>query len=263
MRMRGLLIITMFISALPLRASGQVALADDLISIFYGLEDMCRGGPGDSQQTADACVVRDKVSLALKKINYCLGKEGQAGFEMGWHPCTSSSLGRSESSANIRTANRQRVPEDQQRFVDAVTAFAGRYSAAPNEMVRGGILAERNALLCKIAPARLAHDWVGEIARLDSTRGGKGILRVKLDKALIVETVTLEMQDTLHQTRTLIEPSSALFNKVASLKVGQQITFSGTFVPSATDCIVEGSLTKQGSLTEPAFLFSFSSVQPR
>src|SRR3954447_3015699 len=43
--------------------------------------------------------------------------------------------------------------------------------------------------------------------------------------------------------QTLIDPGSALFAKISTLKVGQKVVFSGTFTRSETDCIKETSLT--------------------
>src|SRR4051812_28897335 len=62
--------------------------------------------------------------------------------------------------------------------------------------------------------------------------------------------------------QTLIDPGSALFAKISTLKVGQKVVFSGTFTRSETDCIKETSLTLSGSINKPEFILRFSEVRP-
>jgi hypothetical protein len=44
------------------------------------------------------------------------------------------------------------------------------------------------------------------------------------------------------------------------MEKGDPVKFSGTFVRDEADCIKEGSLTQNGSMTEPEFIFRFSRV---
>jgi len=48
--------------------------------------------------------------------------------------------------------------------------------------------------------------------------------------------------------------------KVVSLSRDQHILFSGSFFPSDADCVQETSLTQEGSMTDPEFLFHFTDV---
>jgi hypothetical protein len=59
-------------------------------------------------------------------------------------------------------------------------------------------------------------------------------------------------------TGSLIEPNSALFQKTVSLRVGQVIAFSGSFIPDETDCVREASLSLEGSIREPEYIFRVS-----
>jgi hypothetical protein len=64
------------------------------------------------------------------------------------------------------------------------------------------------------------------------------------------------------ETRTLIPIGSPLHKQALALSTGQRVRFSGMFFPSKIDCMTETSLTVSGAMTEPAFLFRFSEIQP-
>jgi hypothetical protein len=61
---------------------------------------------------------------------------------------------------------------------------------------------------------------------------------------------------------TLIQPGTELFRSASSLKKGQRVSFSGSFVPAREGCISESSITLRGKLDDPDFIFRFSSVAP-
>ncbi len=63
---------------------------------------------------------------------------------------------------------------------------------------------------------------------------------------LLLKTWNNSVSDAVDHT--LIDPSSSIFRKASSLKVGQKVYFSGTLVPNKTDCFREGSMTLSGSL---------------
>jgi hypothetical protein len=46
------------------------------------------------------------------------------------------------------------------------------------------------------------------------------------------------------------------------MKPGQIATFSGSFVPDGENCIRESSMTLNGKLTDPEFIFRFSAIAP-
>ena len=58
----------------------------------------------------------------------------------------------------------------------------------------------------------------------------------------------------------LITPT--LFAAVVKLLVDQKVRFSGSFWPSPSDRLRETSLTTEGSMSEPDFLFRFTAVAP-
>ena len=96
--------------------------------------------------------------------------------------------------------------------------------------------------------------------QLSSNSEGKGVLYIKLAENVHVETTNNSLSEALSGNSTLIEPGSALFEKLSRMKVGDEVRFSGQFFPSKLDCVEETSLTLSGSMTDPEFLMRFTAV---
>jgi hypothetical protein len=62
---------------------------------------------------------------------------------------------------------------------------------------------------------------------------------------------------------TLIPHGSALYDQVAKLAVGTTVIFSGIFGPGDRDYLEEMSMTEEGSMTDPEFLFKFTNISPK
>ena len=113
--------------------------------------------------------------------------------------------------------------------------------------------------LCKMLSSHRVQDWVGTIYELSSNSEGKGVLSVQISDNVYIKTWNNKLSDIGHDT--LIDPNSSLFKTLSGLSEGNKIKFSGSFLPSDTDCIREGSLTLSGSMTEPEFIMQFERVQ--
>lgn len=136
---------------------------------------------------------------------------------------------------------------------------AAAFRAAPNDLAKGGTRTERMVELCKLLTSLNVRDWIGAIYQLSSNSEGKGVLAVKISDDVYIKTWNNSFSDI--SDHTLIDPTSSLFKTLANLSEGARIKFSGSFLPSETDCIREGSLTLSGSMTEPEFLMQFERVQ--
>ena len=79
---------------------------------------------------------------------------------------------------------------------------------------------------------------------------------------ITVMTTNNPFSEQVASIKTLIPVGSPLYQAVIKLKVGQQVRFSGVFLPSRDDCLEEASLTRDGAMHDPDFLFRFDSVQP-
>ena len=152
------------------------------------------------------------------------------------------------------------LPVDQVRFIAIAKEHAASYQASPNDLAKGGVRNTRKVALCNALRSRQIEDWVGTIYKLSSNNEGKGVLTVQLSDDIYLKTWNNNFSDIGDQT--LIDPNSSLFITLSSLKSGTAIKFSGSFIPSDTDCVREGSLTQSGSMTEPEFIMKFTKIEP-
>jgi TPR repeat protein len=146
-------------------------------------------------------------------------------------------------------------------LIAAVERARAAYAAAANDMAKGAARPTRAKEICAILKDNLyVINWPGKVEKLSSNSDGFGVLSIQIDKDMSIKTWSNALSDI--QDKTLIDPSSAIFQQAVVLKEGQKVTFGGQFIPSKTDCIREGSLTLEGSLTKPEFLFRFSNIAP-
>ena len=95
---------------------------------------------------------------------------------------------------------------------------------------------------------------------LSTNNDGRGILSVEIAKEVQITTWNNALSDA--SSNTLLAPDSALYRKAVAMRVGQPVTFAGTFFTATPDCIRESSLTIDGSMTKPEFIFRFSNLLP-
>jgi hypothetical protein len=152
------------------------------------------------------------------------------------------------------------LPAGEKEFIRITIEKAAAYRAAPNDLAKGGIRNARKVAICNGLPSPQVQDWIGTIYNLSSNNEGKGVLEVQISHDVYIKTWNNSFSDIGDQT--LIDPNSDLFRTLSNLKGGSAIKFSGSFLPSDTDCIREGSLTQSGSMTEPEFLMKFNRVEP-
>ncbi|PXZ04470.1 hypothetical protein [Gilliamella apicola] len=68
-------------------------------------------------------------------------------------------------------------------------------------------------------------DWVGTIKKIDSNSDGYGVLKIEIARKVYVKTLNNTLSDIFH--KTLLKPNTPLFDKVANMKKGQKVKFSG------------------------------------
>jgi hypothetical protein len=157
--------------------------------------------------------------------------------------------------ADRLTENR---PADQAAFVQAVQNGQAETKKAQNDMQKGGIKAARDKQMCSALKGMRANDWVGQIQTVDSNSDGKGVLSIQIAQDIIVKTWNNSISDS--GDNTLLTPGSDLFVKVSGFKRNDYVKFSGSFFIDESDCIKESSLTLDGKLEDPEFIFKFTSV---
>jgi uncharacterized protein len=178
---------------------------------------------------------------------------------------STNSTEETDSSANTEhgatsSTRAGEMPEDERAMINAIYEAMKLYKFGRTEIQQGAARPARAQALCRLLPSRDARNWVGKIYKLSTNGEGRGVLEVQIAPDIYVETTNNALSDAFDHT--LIDPQSTLFRALTQLQEGQKIQFSGSFLPSDTDCFRETSLTLNGSITEPAFLMRFRSVVP-
>lgn len=150
------------------------------------------------------------------------------------------------------------MPADQAAFIAAVEASIRAYRAAANDMVRGGERAKRAQSLCATHKALAVRNWIGWVETLSSNNDGRGVLAVRIARDVTVKTWNNALSDM--DDRTLLDPASAVFQAASAMRRGTAVRFSGSFLRSDTDCFREGSVTQDGSMRDPEFIFRFTAL---
>lgn len=158
-------------------------------------------------------------------------------------------------AATAKTAN---LPTGQAKFLAVVDEYATRFRAAKNELQESSLRTERNDAMTKVIGLELAIDgWIGKITELGTDSSDKAYIRVSIAPNVELVTFNTSIFDPLG---TMISPGSELYSNLTEMSVGDAIRVSGMFVPHESGGLYEASLTINGAMTEPAFLFYFKSA---
>jgi hypothetical protein len=126
-------------------------------------------------------------------------------------------------------------------------------------MARGATRPARAREICAAVPSGSAIIWAGQVKTLSSNNEGRGVLAVSVSDDITLQTWNNALSDI--GDKTLIDPHSSLFAKASKLSVGQFIVFSGAFIRDPSDCFRETSMTVQGGMTAPEFIFRFVAIR--
>ena len=169
-------------------------------------------------------------------------------------------------SQSVIVANKEKVtfnarqPQDQVQFIDAVSEYARGFSNAKNELQQSVLRDQRKLVIANLLDGYSITSWVGTINILETNTDGNAILSVRISPDIEVKTWNNALSDI--NSNTLIEKELPIYNSLFELSSGQQIEFSGDFFPSKADYIEETSMTIDGSMRNPEFLFKFKSIKP-
>lgn len=143
------------------------------------------------------------------------------------------------------------APKDESEFVSMLNSFVARYGAAPNEFQKSDLRADRTKAIAVLLPNLSIQNWVGKISSMQTLTSDSGTLDVELAG---------DGQNDFRVEDLSIPHGSLLYNQVANLAQGDEVFFSGRFTSGLSDYIEEFSLTEEGSMTEPEFAFTFTSI---
>jgi hypothetical protein len=156
-------------------------------------------------------------------------------------------------------AERRAAQQRQELFVKAVQRAQSGSASAKNKMQKGALLAERTKAICSILRNTKVDNWRGKITQISANSDGKGVLKIEIGPDVFVKTWNNSFSDG--RDKTLLEPGSPLFNKVANMDTNTKVVFSGYFLIDRKNCIKESSLSLDGKLKDPEFIFRFTDVQ--
>jgi hypothetical protein len=155
------------------------------------------------------------------------------------------------------------LPASEREFISIVETFKARYEQAPNEFQKSTLRRERSQAMAMILPDLSIADWIGDISSMHTTQDERGILAVKLrNSSISLQTVNNVLSDAF-LSGTLIPHGSPLYEEIANLSVGTPVTFGGRFTLGQLDHVREESITEEGSMTDPEFIFTFTTVHSR
>jgi ketosteroid isomerase-like protein len=166
----------------------------------------------------------------------------------------------SEGTSNAAPADRPIIlPPLETKFIEIVATAQSDSQQTQNDMQKGGVKAKRDQLICGTMTSSEVQDWIGTVQTIDSNSDGKGVLAISIAPDVLVTTWNNAFSDI--EAHTLIEPNSPVFESASAMKPGQLVAFSGNFfLGSDGDCLLESSLTLNGKLQSPDFIFQFSKV---
>ncbi|MCK9453506.1 MAG: hypothetical protein M0Q90_17575, partial [Bacteroidales bacterium] len=152
------------------------------------------------------------------------------------------------------------IPSEQEQFINAIENYVNSFRAAKNELQQYALRDQRKNELAKLMHGRSVSSWVGTISQLGTNTEGKAHLSIRVSPDIEIKTWNNALSDI--NSNTLIPKGSELYSSLFNLSRGQKVQFSGSFFSSEADYIEEISLTIQGSMRYPEFLFKFKSVKP-
>ncbi len=152
------------------------------------------------------------------------------------------------------------MPADEIKFISTVEKYVNGFREAKNELQQSALRDQRKNEIAKTIGGRAVSSWVGKINQLKTNTEGKAILSIQISPDIEIKTWNNVLSDI--NANTLINKGSSLYSSLFELSRGQKVQFSGSFFSSKTDYVKETSVTIQGSMRNPEFLFKFKSVKP-
>ncbi len=150
-------------------------------------------------------------------------------------------------------------PDEEINFLHVVTDAQSQANQTDNGVRLDQIRSTRDEQVCALLKNLNVANWVGTVGTIDSTMAGDGIVSL-----LVADDVALSTWNNIFsdlQDHTIIKKGTKLFGVLGELSKGEKVVFSGKFVES-DGCPEESSMTTDGSLTSPSYVFNFSSIRP-
>ena len=149
-------------------------------------------------------------------------------------------------------------PDTQRRFVETVASYQKIFRDAENELQQSSARVKRRQALADLGMGMHIDGWIGSIKRMTTTSDGDAAIIVSLGSNIDLHTWSNAISDM--RTGTLIPHGTELYEILSRMERGKKIKFSGTFLTSNEDYYYETSVTIEGSMSKPEFLFKFTAI---
>jgi hypothetical protein len=201
------------------------------------------------------------IILASNGVTTHTDDSGEATFAC----CSQDTQKKDSSSAAVPSQQlaqpaSPQAPADEISFISAIESFKSLYEQAPNEFKKSSVRTQRAQRIAEIVASLEINGWIGTVSSMETTSDGRGVLSVKLPSSVSINVETMNNGLSDVGTDSLIPQGSKVYKEVASMAVGDEISFSGRFAAHESDYIEEASVTEEGSMTDPDFIFTFSEV---
>lgn len=146
----------------------------------------------------------------------------------------------------------------QQKFISIVTKSQIEAANANNDMQRATIKINRDREICSTLRDVKVSNWNGIVNSIYAGRDGSGILYIEVSP-----NVLLVSRDLLGMAKASIPRNTKLYDKVSNMSEGDAVVFSGEFIPDDDACADEASITLEGGLSKPNFIFRFNDINKK
>jgi hypothetical protein len=164
-----------------------------------------------------------------------------------------------ESSLSSKNKTEIKIPTIQKQMSESVVSFYSDYRSASNELKKSNVRRKRKEKLKQIMKSLIIKNWIGKLDSLQTNSEGKAYISIKpIGADFEIKTWNNALSDIF--SNTLIEANSKIYTNISELSEGDTVLFSGSFFSSDLDHIKETSMSESGAMTDPEFLFKFSSV---
>ncbi len=155
-----------------------------------------------------------------------------------------------------------RAPEEERDVLAAVKKGQSAVREG-NDITLVTAARDRASAICALLPrGGRVEDWIGTVSKVGTVFGGKqGKVSVSVGDGVELRTWSRESEDA--RDHTLVDPNSDVYRALADLKSGDEVTFTGAFVPKGATCLHETSVFDRNGMLTPSFVFRFTSVSPR
>lgn len=144
--------------------------------------------------------------------------------------------------------------EFQMKFMQLIKEYSEKYQKAENELQKSALITERQKQFEKL-PGKPENikGWIGVLENFGTNGDGHAFVTISLSPDLLtISTWNNSFSDI--GDRTLIKQTSQIYPKLAQMKVGNVVRFSGKLKPLK-------NMTEDGKMTTPDFLFLFSDIE--